>query len=58
MSPFARADVEVDADEASRLLLVRRGELEVELNFADRPQDGVEPLGIRVSGRAEGVPPA
>ena len=52
------ADVEVDADEALRVLRIRRGELELELNFSDRVQDGVGPRGIRVCAREGGVPPA
>ena len=41
-------EVAVEADDASRLLRVRRGDVELQLNFSDQQQDGIAPLGFRV----------
>jgi maltooligosyltrehalose trehalohydrolase len=50
--------VDVDANDASRLLSLRRGDVELELNFSARSQDGVQPLDVRVSARRAGGPRA
>jgi maltooligosyltrehalose trehalohydrolase len=41
-------DVAVDADEEAKVLRLRRGDVELVLNFSDREQDGLPPRGIEL----------
>ncbi len=51
-------DVEVDADDSTRVLRLRRGDLELDLNFSNRPQVGIPPLDVRLSAARRRQPRA